>query len=134
MDSLYKLIREIAAEGRTILLASHLLDEVQKVCSHFCVLEFGKLIYQGEVASLTEAENRYLVAARDMEALKRSMDESELIEKMELSEDKYRIWLKENIEIEALVKHLTGSSVYPEHLSKEIFSLEQKFIEILDSK
>ncbi|UII23600.1 ABC transporter ATP-binding protein [Fulvivirga ligni] len=34
-----RLIKEIAADGKTIILASHLLDEVQKVCTHFCILK-----------------------------------------------------------------------------------------------
>ena len=44
-----ELIIEIANGGKTIIIASHLLDEVQKVCSHFCVLQRGKLIYNGLV-------------------------------------------------------------------------------------
>lgn len=46
-----ELIRAIAARGKTIVLASHLLDEVQKVCTAFCVLRSGRLIYQGEVGA-----------------------------------------------------------------------------------
>ena len=41
------LIIEIANSGKTIIIASHLLDEVQKVCTHFCVLQRGKLIHTG---------------------------------------------------------------------------------------
>ena len=44
-----QLIRDIAKSGKTIVLASHLLDEVQKVCSHFGVLRQGKLLYTGNV-------------------------------------------------------------------------------------
>ena len=43
------LIRTIAGQGKTIILASHLLDEVQKVCSHFAVLNKGQLMYSGLV-------------------------------------------------------------------------------------
>ena len=47
-----QLIIDIASEGKTIILASHLLDEVQKVCTHFAVLKNGKKIYQGEVGDV----------------------------------------------------------------------------------
>ena len=40
-----ELILKISAEGKTIILASHLLDEVQKVCSHFAVLNKGQMLY-----------------------------------------------------------------------------------------
>src|SRR6056300_906769 len=48
-----KLIITIAEQGTTILLASHLLDEVEKVCSHVLVLQKGTQIYFGPVTALT---------------------------------------------------------------------------------
>src|SRR5690606_35939400 len=48
------LITRITADGRTIILASHLLDEVQKVCTHFCVLKKGQLVYTGPVDMVGE--------------------------------------------------------------------------------
>jgi ABC-2 type transport system ATP-binding protein len=44
-----QIIRRIASDGKTILLASHLLDEVQKVCSHFAVLRKGVMVHSGPV-------------------------------------------------------------------------------------
>src|SRR5690349_1102027 len=44
-----ELIKKIAANGKTIILASHLLDEVQKVCTHFAVLKKGTMVYTGPV-------------------------------------------------------------------------------------
>jgi len=46
-----ELIKKIAASGKTIILASHLLDEVQKVCTHFAVLKKGNLVYTGPVGA-----------------------------------------------------------------------------------
>lgn len=46
------LIRVIAEGGTTILLASHLLDEVEKVCSHVAVLKRGNLIFSGKVEEM----------------------------------------------------------------------------------
>jgi ABC-type multidrug transport system ATPase subunit len=47
-----QLILDIAAQGKTIILASHLLDEVEKVCTHMAVLLNGKLKAEGPVASI----------------------------------------------------------------------------------
>ncbi|RAV99851.1 ABC transporter ATP-binding protein [Pseudochryseolinea flava] len=44
-----RLIKKIAESGKTIILASHLLDEVQKVCTHFAVLKRGNLVHVGPV-------------------------------------------------------------------------------------
>ncbi len=50
------LIKLIAAQGTTILLASHLLDEVEKVCSHVVVLQKGVMLYQGTVHGMVANE------------------------------------------------------------------------------
>ena len=47
-----ELIKKIAADGKTIILASHLLDEVQKVCTHFAVLKRGSLVHVGPVGEV----------------------------------------------------------------------------------
>lgn len=50
-----ELIKKIAATGTTILLASHLLDEVEKVCSHVVVLRKGQKLYAGRVDEMTSS-------------------------------------------------------------------------------
>ncbi|MDR1272989.1 MAG: ABC transporter ATP-binding protein [Odoribacteraceae bacterium] len=44
-----ELVRRVAGEGRTIILASHLLDEVEKVCSHVAILKRGRLLAAGDI-------------------------------------------------------------------------------------
>ena len=51
------IIRMIASHGTTILLASHLLDEVEKVCSHVLVLRKGEILYSGTVHGMTNNED-----------------------------------------------------------------------------
>ncbi len=63
------LIRRIAAEGRTIILASHLLDEVEKVCTDFCVLKQGKLIHSGNVAEELSQGSYFEVVSTDLDQL-----------------------------------------------------------------
>jgi len=46
------LIREIAADGTTVFVSSHLLAEVEQVCTHVGVMRTGKLVYQGPLAEL----------------------------------------------------------------------------------
>ena len=46
------LIREIAADGTTVFVSSHLLAEVEQICTHVGVMRTGKLVYQGPLAEL----------------------------------------------------------------------------------
>jgi ABC-2 type transport system ATP-binding protein len=50
ISEIRQLIKQLAIDGKTVILASHLLDEVEKVCSHVAILKQGKLIAAGEVS------------------------------------------------------------------------------------
>ncbi|MFJ8821569.1 ABC transporter ATP-binding protein [Streptomyces sp. NPDC102467] len=52
MREIRTLIRELASDGTTIFLSSHLLDEIEQVCTHAAVMAQGHLITQGPVAEL----------------------------------------------------------------------------------
>ena len=64
-----QLIRELAKEGKTIVLASHLLDEVEKVCSHVAILQKGELITAGHVNDVLVEEDLLEAGAADLAAL-----------------------------------------------------------------
>ncbi|MFE9144276.1 ABC transporter ATP-binding protein [Streptomyces tubercidicus] len=52
MREIRALIRELAADGTTVFLSSHLLDEIEQVCTHAAVMARGRLLAQGPVADL----------------------------------------------------------------------------------
>lgn len=56
------IIRNEASKGKTIILASHILDEVEKVCSHVAVLKSGKLIANGKVNELLSSEETFIIS------------------------------------------------------------------------
>ncbi|HAK12033.1 MAG TPA: ABC transporter ATP-binding protein, partial [Chitinophagaceae bacterium] len=59
------LIKELASNGKTIIMASHLLDEVEKVCTHVAILKKGKLLAAGHVDEVLLNEDIVEVAASD---------------------------------------------------------------------
>src|SRR4030043_1194598 len=67
------IIISVSKQGKTVILASHLLDEVQKVCTHFCILDKGKLVYSGLVSDVSETEQRVEIGATDMVLLKKEV-------------------------------------------------------------
>jgi ABC-type multidrug transport system ATPase subunit len=64
-----ELIKNLAKEGKTIILASHLLDEVEKVCTHVAVLLKGKLLTSGHVDEVLVNEDIVEVSAADLDQL-----------------------------------------------------------------
>ncbi|MER5642694.1 ABC transporter ATP-binding protein [Kitasatospora sp. NPDC002227] len=66
MREIRTLIREVAAEGTTVFLSSHLLDEIEQVCGHAAVMSRGRLVVQGTVAELAaRAQGRLVVRTED---------------------------------------------------------------------
>ncbi|MER7581676.1 ABC transporter ATP-binding protein [Kitasatospora sp. NPDC097691] len=67
MREIRALVREVAAEGTTVFLSSHLLDEIEQVCTHAAVMSRGRLVVQGTVAELAaRAQGRLVVRTPDV--------------------------------------------------------------------
>ena len=64
-----KLIVELKDKGHTIIMASHLLDEVEKVCTHAAILKTGNLITTGNVEEIMMDEDVVELSAADINAL-----------------------------------------------------------------
>ncbi|MGW1618017.1 ATP-binding cassette domain-containing protein [Streptomyces sp. NPDC002172] len=66
MREIRSLVRELAGDGTTVFLSSHLLDEIEQVCTHAAVMAQGRLIAQGAVADLAAgARGRLVVTTPD---------------------------------------------------------------------
>ncbi|MFJ4409179.1 ABC transporter ATP-binding protein [Streptomyces sp. NPDC088910] len=61
MREIRSLVRELAADGTTVFLSSHLLDEIEQVCTHAAVMARGRLLTQGPVADLAAGTRGRLV-------------------------------------------------------------------------
>jgi ABC-2 type transport system ATP-binding protein len=127
-----ELITKIAANGKTILIASHMLDEVQKVCSHFVVLSYGKKIYDGTVDEAMNQNQKIELASEDMETLKTAISNFNSLESIEETGNKFTVRLKEEIGIGDLNRFLIDKGIVLTHLAEKKSSLEQKFLKILE--
>ncbi len=65
-----ELIKQLHQQGKTIIMASHLLDEVEKVCTHVAILKKGKLVATGDVNEILANDDIVELGAADMEKLK----------------------------------------------------------------
>ncbi|MDX2557012.1 ABC transporter ATP-binding protein [Streptomyces stelliscabiei] len=66
MREIRSLVRELASDGTTVFLSSHLLDEIEQVCTHAAVMTRGRLVVQGPVTELAAgARGRLVVTTPD---------------------------------------------------------------------
>lgn len=127
-----EIIRKIASMGTTILLASHLLDEVEKVCSHVIIIRKGVKLYSGRVDEMNASHGYVELKAENNEALISALKVHSWFENTKLDPETgiVKAILTEPIEAENLNKMLFEKGVILSHLVKRKESLEQQFLEL----
>ncbi|MBK5278808.1 MAG: ABC transporter ATP-binding protein [Bacteroidia bacterium] len=125
-----EIIRKIATDGKTIILASHLLDEVQKVCTHFAVLRRGELMHCGPVDEVGKGEEIVEVQAYhdDLSILLKEFIGSASIKK---ENGIFQVMMKDNFHSQDLNRFLFDKGIVVTHLATKKKTLEKQFLEIL---
>ena len=125
------LIRGVAEQGKTILMASHLLDEVQKVCTHFCILRKGKKLHEGSVSETLGEINKVEVSADDLKKLE------SVIREFSGKTDYYNngtgllVTMKDSVGATELNDFCFARGITLKKLFTHRNSLEQEFLKIL---
>jgi len=122
------IINLIAAQGTTILLASHLLDEVERVCSHVVVLRKGVILYTGTVSGMINSEGFFELQADDNAQLAALLQQHAAVSKIEPHEGRLTVYLKEPLEAAELNRYLAANGLFVNHLVKRKNSLEEQFL------
>lgn len=127
-----ELIIKVAKEGSTIILASHLLDEVQKVCTHVAVVKSGKKLFSGKVEEVLSAAEWVEVSAEDMEKLQQVLHQFPHIKQLNRENDKFVVSLSGQTNSKELNKYLHEHDLLITHLSTRKTTLEKQFLELLE--
>lgn len=125
-----KLIKKIAANGKTIILASHLLDEVQKVCTHFAVLRRGDLIHTGPVGHAGTSSETVEVFADTADFYEILMTFSGALS-ITREDGSFQVALRDGFHSKDLNQFLFEKGIVVSHLITKKKSLEKQFLEIL---
>ena len=124
------IIKQIASKGTTILLASHLLDEVEKVCTHVLVLRKGEILYTGLVDGMSANEGFFELQADDTENLILAVTTHPAVKNVVNEEGKVLVYLKNDLEAKELNRFLFEKNIVLNHLVKRKNSLEEQFLEL----
>jgi ABC-2 type transport system ATP-binding protein len=128
------IIKQIAAEGTTILIASHLLDEVEKVCSHVIILRKGEILYSGLVDGMSANEGFFELQANDLETLMTVLKTHPAVDKVKIMDGKVLVYLKKPLESKDLNRFLFENNIVLSHLVKRKNSLEEQFLELTNNQ
>ncbi len=124
------LILKIAKTGTTILLASHLLDEVEKVCSHAIILRNGTKIYEGRVDELIASKGFFELSCTNNDVLLSMLQKHPDFSSIKHENDLLIGVLQNDLTAEQLNKHLIENGIFLSHLVKKKENLETQFLQL----
>lgn len=124
------IIKNIADMDKTILMASHILDEVEKTCSHVAIIKRGKLLAQGTVGAIITDDATIEVGASDMTALQNAIQTIDTIKKVDETDQYIELSVPVDFNPGELNRLAFQKGIVLTHLVKRQRSLESEFLEI----
>lgn len=129
-----ELIKRLAGEGKTIIMASHLLDEVEKVCTHVAIMKRGKLLISGPVNEILVNEDLVEISAGNLSQLGLIATLLEGHKTIKKQADCLHVFYPPgSANLEAINRHFFENGVTLNHLFLKKKSLETKFFELTNN-
>jgi ABC-2 type transport system ATP-binding protein len=129
------LVRSLVDEGRTVVLSSHLLDEVEKICDHAAIVDRGRIVAQGSLAELSASdESTIAIGCSDPNAARAAIDGDVAIKSIEVVADGLQLLLPKDSHGEQVAasvnKRLVEAGIAVHRIEPARVSLEHRFLEI----
>ena len=125
------LIRQVASTGKTIILASHILDEVEKVCTYVVILKKGSKLAEGEVDNLIKAKEVIILSGEDNDLLGQALSGSSAIESFTKEGEEFKVILNPGIKPGDLSKEIMEKGIVLTRLDIRKNRLEDQFLELV---
>ena len=129
-----ELIKRLNLEGKTIIMASHLLDEVEKVCTHVAILKKGTLIASGDVNEILVNEDIVEVGAYDVNKLQAVITQMNQHKTLKENGKLLQLFFPSGkANLEEINRYCFNNGVVLTHLQLKKKSLETKFFELTNN-
>ncbi len=127
-----ELILRIAQDGITVIIASHMLDEIEKVCTDVLVLQKGEKLFEGQVSEVLNQGSQFKLGYHDLDLLEKSLSEINGVLNLTRAGTRIQIHL-EGMGPEDLNKQLAEKGIWLSYLVQENQSLESYFLQLTKS-
>ncbi len=124
------ILKKIAESGKTVIMASHILDEVEKICSHVAIIKKGHLLATGPVGSIINSDITVELAAADMAQLKNFLGSLSMVKRMEIKDKTIEIGIDENTDHSIINQLAFEQGILLSHFVARKKRLETEFLEI----
>lgn len=129
MREIRDLLLRLARSGRTIFISTHLLDEVEKICTHVAILKRGRLQRTGAVTDFTHARITFRLCADDTRQLFEAVRQYQLARDVRMTGDAVYLDLIDGAPA-SLNRYLAGRGIYLRELSTQRQTLEEAFLAV----
>jgi len=123
-------VRSFVEEGRTIVLSSHLLDEVEKTCDHVAIVDGGTVVAQGSIAELRGDGHVLFVETDDAQRARGILADSPTVERVVDDGHVLAVSMLDLAGVSDLNRRLVEAGISVRRLEPQQASLEQRFLEI----
>ena len=129
-----ELIKSESQKGKTIFLASHILDEVEKVCTHVAVLKKGRLISQGSIAQVLGGKAWFEMRSGNLQNLEAALRKHSDLEDIVQEEGFLNVTFQRPLGGDEVNRFCFDQGISLSHLHLKTQSLEETFLEMVDSE
>lgn len=123
-------LQKIAEQGKTVIMASHILAEVEKICSHVTIIKQGKLLASGPVGSILSSDMTLEISSNNNERMVAILEANPLIKTIQIKGSIIECTASNEISISQINKQATAENIEVTHLVSRKRKLEEEFLEI----
>lgn len=124
------LIRSLADEGITVFVSSHLLSEIEMLCSHVAVMNAGRIVAQGSLQQLRDEEPTRLVLGTTQPLEARELLQRYGVSAVEAHANHLVAEVPNDFDVAGLNQHLVSNGLPVQEIRLEKSSLEEKFVKL----
>ncbi|MDA8693256.1 ABC transporter ATP-binding protein [Saprospiraceae bacterium] len=123
-------LKDVASRGKTVIMASHILDEVEKICSHVTIIKRGKLMASGNVGSILSNDLTIEIASNDLTQLSQFLQVYQGITNVEMKGKIIECNAHVDTDVAELNRNAFSKNISLTHLVARKTRLEEEFLKI----
>ena len=132
ISQMRSLIRSIGNEGKTIIVSSHLLDEIQKTCTHVAILRQGTLLKSGKIGDLMNTPSKFKLKADHLEKVKAVLEQSGFVDDISEDESFLTVQCSADVTGDQINRILSEKDIFLSHLELTKATLEEEFLNVVN--
>ncbi len=124
------ILTRIAGQGNSVIMASHILDEVEKICSHVAIIKKGKLLATGPIGQIINNDVTIEIATRDLVKLKTILSDKPYVKSIQSMANWIECTVDQQIDVSQFSADMYHSGLIPTRIVARKRRLEEEFLEI----